>query len=275
MNGHAGTKVGAAHFHLRDQFQLVVHGEFKLGRHALSPYCIHFARAYTPYGPLIPDARNGGDYTFIVMRAHRDAGAQYVATEREQLRAMPNRQPWQVSSRVKLPESRASFGDVTLQVVPDMKDEQGLAAYTLIMKPGAKTVTPDPAHSDGQYIVVVKGGLVHEGKEHQSHALVFVRPEEGPYRLHAGAQGLEAIVLNFPMVVQRTAQPVSPAMKARARGLRKWQCELCAFAYEEALGMPEDGIAPGTRWEDVPEDWSCPDCAAGKADFRMVEIVEA
>jgi rubredoxin len=33
--------------------------------------------------------------------------------------------------------------------------------------------------------------------------------------------------------------------------------------------MPEDGIAPGTRWEDVPESWSCPDCGATKADFEM------
>jgi len=44
---------------------------------------------------------------------------------------------------------------------------------------------------------------------------------------------------------------------------------LCAFTYDEARGMPEEGIAPGTRWEDVPADWSCPDCSASKADFDM------
>ena len=43
-------------------------------------------------------------------------------------------------------------------------------------------------------------------------------------------------------------------------------------AIKVAQGMPDDGIAPGTRWEDVPETWSCPDCAANKADFEMVEI---
>jgi len=42
--------------------------------------------------------------------------------------------------------------------------------------------------------------------------------------------------------------------------------------YEEEKGSPEDGLAPGTRWEDVPEDWYCPDCSAGKEDFEMVEI---
>ena len=274
MNGHNGVKIGAAHFHVRDQFQVVTDGEFKLGRHELSPYCIHFARAYTPYGPLVP--KNGSEYTFIVMRAHRDNGAQYIAEEMEQLRAVPNRKPWQVSSRVKFPEpqARSGFGDVTLQTVPDMKDDKGLAAYTLIMKPNAKASAPDPADTDGQYVVVVKGSLWHEDKEYKSHALVFVRPEEGPYRIHAGTEGLEAIVLNFPRVTQSTARTSAPATALPASGLKKWQCELCAFAYDEAKGMPEEGIPAGTRWADVPDSWSCPDCAASKSDFQMVEVVE-
>lgn len=54
--------------------------------------------------------------------------------------------------------------------------------------------------------------------------------------------------------------------------MKKWQCEVCGFIYDEAVGIPEDGIAPGTAWADVPEDWTCPDCGAPKSDFRMVEI---
>ncbi len=51
--------------------------------------------------------------------------------------------------------------------------------------------------------------------------------------------------------------------------MKKWQCMVCDFFYDEALGFPEEGIAPGTRWEDIPEDWSCPDCGMSKADFCM------
>jgi len=40
--------------------------------------------------------------------------------------------------------------------------------------------------------------------------------------------------------------------------MKKWQCVVCGFIYDEAEGWPDDGIAPGTRWEDVPEDWVCP-----------------
>ena len=49
-------------------------------------------------------------------------------------------------------------------------------------------------------------------------------------------------------------------------------CVICGFIYDEALGRPEDGIPPGTLWEDVPDTWSCPDCGAVKGDFEMLEI---
>jgi rubredoxin len=51
-----------------------------------------------------------------------------------------------------------------------------------------------------------------------------------------------------------------------------WQCVLCGFLYDEAAGMPDEGIPAGTRWADVPEDWVCPDCSARKSDFEMVEV---
>lgn len=51
-----------------------------------------------------------------------------------------------------------------------------------------------------------------------------------------------------------------------------WQCTLCAFIYDEALGLPDEGIAPGTRWEDIPEDWECPDCGISKSGFDMIEV---
>lgn len=53
---------------------------------------------------------------------------------------------------------------------------------------------------------------------------------------------------------------------------RVWECQICGWIYDEAKGWPEDGIAPGTRWEDIPEDWCCPECGAAKEDFEMVEV---
>ncbi|WBS05190.1 FAD-dependent oxidoreductase [Pseudoduganella sp. SL102] len=54
--------------------------------------------------------------------------------------------------------------------------------------------------------------------------------------------------------------------------MKTWLCIICGLVYDEAKGWPEDGIAPGTRWEDVPDDWLCPDCKVGKGDFEMLDV---
>lgn len=53
---------------------------------------------------------------------------------------------------------------------------------------------------------------------------------------------------------------------------KSYRCNNCGFIYNEADGAPDDGIAPGTRWADIPDDWYCPQCGGGKSDFDMVEI---
>ena len=52
---------------------------------------------------------------------------------------------------------------------------------------------------------------------------------------------------------------------------RKWQCMACDYIYDEELGDEEEGLAPGTRWEDIPDDWYCPDCGAEKEMFMEME----
>ena len=54
--------------------------------------------------------------------------------------------------------------------------------------------------------------------------------------------------------------------------MKTWQWIVCGFVYDEAEGWEEDGIPPGTSWDDVPEDWLCPECGVGKIDFEMMEV---
>jgi rubredoxin len=68
-----------------------------------------------------------------------------------------------------------------------------------------------------------------------------------------------------------------PAMNATATAsasqtTQQWICLVCDFLYDEALGMPDDGIPPGTRFEDIPDDWACPDCGVGKSDFQLLDF---
>ncbi len=53
--------------------------------------------------------------------------------------------------------------------------------------------------------------------------------------------------------------------------MKRYLCVVCGYEYSEAAGLPEKGIEPGTRWQDIPENWSCPDCGATKADFELIE----
>lgn len=53
---------------------------------------------------------------------------------------------------------------------------------------------------------------------------------------------------------------------------KTWMCLVCGWTYDEEMGCPEEGLAPGTRWADIPEDWTCPDCGAAKEDFEMIEV---
>ena len=44
--------------------------------------------------------------------------------------------------------------------------------------------------------------------------------------------------------------------------MSKWECTACGYVYDPALGDPDNGVAPGTPFEDIPEDWTCPQCGA-------------
>ena len=56
--------------------------------------------------------------------------------------------------------------------------------------------------------------------------------------------------------------------------MAQWECIVCGLIYDEKEGWPDDGIAPGTKWADVPDDWTCPDCGVGKDDFELIPGTE-
>jgi rubredoxin len=53
--------------------------------------------------------------------------------------------------------------------------------------------------------------------------------------------------------------------------MTKYKCDVCDWEYDPALGDPDNGVAPGTAFEELPEDWTCPICGAGKDEFSPVE----
>lgn len=61
-------------------------------------------------------------------------------------------------------------------------------------------------------------------------------------------------------------------MPENAQKFRRYVCLICGWVYDEEKGDADEGLAPGTRWEDVPLTWRCPECGAMKEDFEMIEL---
>ena len=55
-----------------------------------------------------------------------------------------------------------------------------------------------------------------------------------------------------------------------ALAMEQYECTVCGYIYDPELGDPEGGVEPGTSFEDVPEDWVCPECGVGKDMFEVV-----
>jgi rubredoxin len=256
------------HFHQVDQFQVMYNGSGSLGKHPVGPGAVHFSRAYTPYGPIAYSEQGLG---FITLRAHRDPGAQYLPENRSVLDSVADRTPWQVTAFPDFDIVPGEHG-VAMKALEALKGHDGLAGFSVKMNAGAKAYAPDPSKGDGQYIIVMKGGIVHEGQLKKDLTIVWVGKNEGPFKLVAGPEGMEGLILNFPVPGGGMPEEVKPVAADDQGEYKTWQCILCAFVYDEAAGLPEDGIAPGTRWADVPENWGCPDCSAKKADFEMIEF---
>jgi rubredoxin len=269
LNRYEGgeSRYSAAHFHEVDQFQVIMEGSGEFGRHKVEPYYVHFSRAHTPYGPLQSHKDTG--WGFIVMRSRFDPGAQRFPGSLEKLKKIPKRDPWQVTAKATFPESTDS---VAVKEIEEIKDDRGLFTRTIKMAPNARTMSPDRCGGDGQYIVVVKGSLIYENKERPAPTVVFIDRDEPAFEMQAGAQGLEAIIMNFPKPTATFQPEVKAAAPAAGDDYKTLQCVLCAFVYDEEAGLPDEGIPPGTRWADVPETWGCPDCSATKSEFQMIEI---
>ena len=250
------------HYHEVDQFQVIVSGGGVIGKHPLSLNAVHFSRAHTPYGPLTGAEEGVG---FLTLRAQWDPGAQYLDKDKDKLVAVPNRKPWQATEAPKF-EGNA---DVNIHAFNDIKDERGLAAYSLKLAPNVSVAGLDASKGNGQYLIVTKGSVNYQGKEYKAISIGFTKPDEGYFPIVAGPEGVEALVLNFPRL--ETARAIVPDA-AQSKEYRVWQCLLCSFSYDESKGMPEDGVVAGTRWEDVPDSWICPDCGTSKADFDMVVV---
>jgi hypothetical protein len=169
------------HFHREDEFQVVVAGSGSLGKHALGGVAVHFADAYTPYGPI----RVGPEgLTFFTLRARADAGAQYMPESRTALVRKARR------------SIAAEVGPGRETTALWSAHDDGLAAW--IVAAGPNTHVEHPPGGGGRYYLVVAGSITHDADELARWSCVWAGPREERPRLIAGPMGAELVVVQFP-----------------------------------------------------------------------------
>ena len=53
--------------------------------------------------------------------------------------------------------------------------------------------------------------------------------------------------------------------------MARYECQVCGYVYDEEVGDPDNGVPPGTKWEELPDDWVCPVCGATKDQFEKID----
>lgn len=180
-----------AHYHRADQFQVVVAGRATLGTHAVAPVTVHFAGAYTAYGPIRAGAAG---VHYFTLRNGFDPGARFMeqAENRAALRNVPDRRHREA---VASPADPPDDCGITA-VLPAESD--GLAAWRYRLAPGDRLHGPEPDAGAGQYWLVLSGSLRQGDAAYAALACGFVYPEDASFGGVAGPAGLDVLAMQFP-----------------------------------------------------------------------------
>jgi hypothetical protein len=182
------------HFHGVDQWQVVIQGGGRLGKHDASPVLVHYTDGYTPYGPIVAGDDGIGFYTLRVQAyigVHRMPGSRS-----EMLRPAGRARTIDAGLTPGRPGTLASSSSVR----PLVTEADGVAAWSVRLAPDATATAPSPADGGGQYHIVVNGSWAREGEELPPKSLAFVAPGDAPAQYEAGPEGLELVVTQFPRV---------------------------------------------------------------------------
>jgi hypothetical protein len=183
----------AAHFHDTNQFQ-VFYGSpgATFQRHEIESLVVHYADAYTVYGPF---AAGGEPLRFFTLRQQHATGEYHLPDHRDLLEpGQPRRHhEWVLSRWLAAP--MPGPGELVLESLCDEPD--GLGASTLLAGPEAEIVWPDSEVAGGRYCVVISGDVVCQGDALPAQSVVWCEPGSDPSALRVGSLGARVLALQF------------------------------------------------------------------------------
>jgi len=182
------------HFHQANQFQVFVAGHGVLAKHPVTPVTVHYANAYSPYGPI----RAGADgLHYFTLRDAYDPGARFMPGARAELKAVRRRH---AMSEPVVPIGSAELMRLTtvMQQTVIAPAADGLAAWVIYVPPNDTfDALPTAPTGGSRYLVVIVGMMAHEAAALPRLSCVYLSPEEAP-RLRAGPGGAALLIVQFP-----------------------------------------------------------------------------
>jgi hypothetical protein len=191
--------VAPAHFHRNNQFQLFVEGTGKIGSHTIEPLTIHYAGAYTGYGPLVagPDG-----LTYLTIRSVFEAGLIAVAGSAGQMRKGPRRGAEAGPVAVSTAEALGGLVELDEQAVLPMAAD-GLGATSVRLPRGTRYVVNVAPEAEGEFLIVVSGEVTIDTRRLSRLESAFVRADEPAVPIEAGSGGAQVIRLSMPRKNER------------------------------------------------------------------------
>lgn len=180
------------HFHLQNEFQVVVQGGGTFGRHAVRPLSVHYAGAHTGYGPI---TSNSEGLWYFTLRPSMDSGAKFLPESRDEMKKGPKRQLLGELLEVSEDCSRLSAPSCVEAFAPQA---DGIGAWFLRIPPNESLTAPALAGGLGRFYVIAAGRARVAGTSLARWATVFVTPDEEPMAVQAESDGAEVLVLQFP-----------------------------------------------------------------------------
>ncbi len=181
------------HFHLENEFQVMVAGTGSLGRHAVEPVSVHYAGAHTGYGPIT--AGNHG-LAYVTLRSRMDSSAHFLPGARDRMQRVPKRHL--LGNPVRPLEASGLAARRVSEIVTILEpQDDGIAAWMLRL-PGGRTASAPVHPGGGRFLLVIGGVLELSGERLPRLATAFVSAEEPAPQLRAGSEGLDLLVLQFP-----------------------------------------------------------------------------
>ena len=172
------------HFHMQDQFQVVVDGDGALGAHALTPGTIHFATREAGYGPIVAGPQG---LTYMTFREVNDLEIRYLPEELSQMNRGLRKKQFTVHPVPSAESVQELYRDTT----------SGVAAWRLSMAPAEKQVCPATSGS-GRFHIVLQGAIRYGDRRLQRLSCLYASADEPALGFTAEGMGAVVIIIQYP-----------------------------------------------------------------------------